>query len=317
MWKSGTFDLEDINEALLKEIVCFDISYPSMSSSCVIFFTESGDEYIISEYGTEWKVVGEIVQLFPEIYEAWTNQGNGVKDEHGYTVRGNWKILPAWEGVILVRVDYFEKFYKHYKTASKYDKEIPCTVARMSFGRDMGAPDERMVFIKNHETREKDIQEARVCKLEVEQNRLTDEDVPWIKCQCEVFEGYIKFLARENSDGTVSVYRWFIQFQKEQEEDGVYILNPPVECYNLFLKRYENLEVSEVEDWAHFYNVYVRDCKAGEFFRSYKEVEKAKAAVVARNEKLGWGNVNKKNMYMLDYEHIKARAEKDMQLLIL
>lgn len=317
MWKSGIFDLEDINDALLKEIVCFDISYPSMSSSCVIFFTESGDEYIISEYGTEWKVVGEIVQLFPEIYETWTNQGNGVKDEHGYTVRGNWEIIPAWGGVMLVRTDYFDKFYEFYKCACKTNKEIPCTVARMSFGRGTGAPDERMVFIKNQEAWERDAQKERERRLEVERNRLTDEDVPWIKCQCDIFEGYIKFLARKNSDGTVSVYRWFIQFQKEQEEDGVYKLNPPVECYNLFLKSYENLEESEVEDWAHFYNVYVRDCKAGEFFRSFKDLEKAKAVVVARNEKIGWGNVNKKNMYRLDYEHIKACAEKDMQLLIL
>lgn len=30
MWKSGTFDLEDINAALIDEIVFFDISYPGM-----------------------------------------------------------------------------------------------------------------------------------------------------------------------------------------------------------------------------------------------------------------------------------------------
>ena len=30
MWKSGTFDLEDINETLIDEIVFFDISYPGM-----------------------------------------------------------------------------------------------------------------------------------------------------------------------------------------------------------------------------------------------------------------------------------------------
>lgn len=30
MWKSGIFEIEDINEALLEEIVFFDISYPGM-----------------------------------------------------------------------------------------------------------------------------------------------------------------------------------------------------------------------------------------------------------------------------------------------
>lgn len=316
MWKSGTFDLEDINEALLNEIVCLEISYPGMSGpGCVIFFTEHGDEYIMSEYGTEWSI-GQILQFFPEIYKAKFNESNGEKDELGYTVSGKWKIMPAFAGVMLVRTDYFDKFYEYYKTARKSDKEIPCSVARLSFGRESGAPNERMVFIKNHEARERDVQEARERRHEVERNRLSDEDVPWIKCQCEIFEGCVKFLVRKNMDGTVSVYRWFIQFQKEQEEDGVYRLNAPVECYNLFLKKYEDLDMAEVKDWAHFYNAYVRDCKAGEFYRSYTELEKAKAAVVARNEKIGWGNVNKKNMYMIDYERIKARAETDMQLLI-
>ena len=38
MWKSGTFDLEDINETLIDEIVFFDISYPGMGEpGCVIF----------------------------------------------------------------------------------------------------------------------------------------------------------------------------------------------------------------------------------------------------------------------------------------
>ena len=57
MWKSGTFDLEDINEALIDEIVFFDISYPGMGEAgCVIFFTKSGDEYIIRHSGTYWHV---------------------------------------------------------------------------------------------------------------------------------------------------------------------------------------------------------------------------------------------------------------------
>ena len=89
-----------------------------------------------------------------------------------------------------------------------------------------------------------------------------------------------------------------------------------IECYNLFLKKYENIDVKEVEDFKNFYNEYVRDCRAGEFSRSYKELDKAKEAVVARNEMCGWGNVNKKNMYMLNYEHLKARVEKDSHLLI-
>ena len=318
MWKSGTFDLDDINKTLIEEIVWFEIGFSNqwVEPGCVIFFTASGDEYIISEHGTEWSV-GDIVKFFPEIYEAWISRMNKAKDEYGWITSRNWKLLSAYQEWILVRADYFEKFYEYYKNASKYDKYCPCTVARRMFGREPNAPKERMVFIKNHEAWEKDEQKARERKLEIEQNRLYDSDVPWMKYKCEIFEGCMKFLICRNNDSTVSVYRWIIQFQKEQEEDGFYGGDPRIECYNLFLTKYDNLDVKEVEDFKNFYNKYVRDCKPGEFYRSYRELDKAKEAVIARNEKASWGNVNKKNMYMLDYEHLKARVEADSQLLLL
>ena len=111
MWKSGTFDLEDINETLIDEIVFFDISYPGMGEpGCVIFITKSGDEYIISQQGTDWHIV-DIVKFFPNMYEVYRNKENGVKDECGFTAINDWKIIPAFAGVFLVRMDYFEKFY--------------------------------------------------------------------------------------------------------------------------------------------------------------------------------------------------------------
>ncbi len=74
MWKSGTFDLEDINETLINEIVFFDISYPGMGEpGCMIFITKSGDEYIISQEGTHWNII-DMVQLFPEVYEVVKNK---------------------------------------------------------------------------------------------------------------------------------------------------------------------------------------------------------------------------------------------------
>ena len=330
MWKSGTFDLDDINKTLIEEIVWFDIRFSNqwVEPGCVIFFTASGDEYIISKHGTEWSV-GGIVKFFPEIYEAWISRMNKAKDEYGWITSRNWKVrVSEYKEWMLVRADYFEKFYEYYKNASEHDKIYPCTVARrmfgrepnaqkeIMFGREPNAQKERMVFIKNHEAREKDEQKERERKLEIEQkererkleieqNRLYDSDVPWMK----IFEGCMKILIRRNFDSTVSVYRWIIQFQKEQEEDGCYRRNPRIECYNLFLTIYDDLDVKEVEDFENFYNKYVRDHKPGEFHRSYRELDKAKEAVIAKNEKDGWGNVNKKNMYMLDYEHLKARVK--------
>lgn len=147
--ESGTFDLEDINEALIDEIVFFDIAYPGMDGpGCVIFFTKSGDEYIISQHGTEWHI-DDIVKLFPDMYEVYQNQDNGMKDEYGFTVIGNWKIIPELAGLFLVRTEYFEKFYAVYQTESEFNKKFPCGAARLLFGNErFSQPDARMVYIK-------------------------------------------------------------------------------------------------------------------------------------------------------------------------
>ena len=148
MRKSGTFDLEDINDALIDEIVFFDISYPGMGNpGCVIYFTTSGDEYIIGQDGTEWNV-DDIVKLFPDMYEVYQNQENGIKDEYGFTIIGNWKIIPEFAGLFLVRTDYFEQFYAVYQTESETNKEFHCGAVRLLFGKERSAPDDRMVYIK-------------------------------------------------------------------------------------------------------------------------------------------------------------------------
>ena len=151
MWKSGTFDLEGINEALIDEIVFFDISYPGMGNpGCVIFITQSGDEYIISQHGTEWHIA-DIVKLFQNMYEVYRNQENGMKDEYGFTTIAGWKRIPEFAGVFFVRMDYFEKFYAIYQTESESNKAFPCGAARLLFGKERYAPNERMVYRKTQE----------------------------------------------------------------------------------------------------------------------------------------------------------------------
>lgn len=316
MWKSGTFDLEDINAALIDEIVFFDISYPGMGDpGCVIFITKNGNEYIISQSGTDWHV-GEIVKLFPDMYEVYRNQENGTKDEYGFKVIGNWKIIPEFAGVFLVRMDYFEKFYSIYQTESESNKEFPCGVARLIFGKKRYAPDERMVYIKTQACWDQDIQKEIARKRETEKNRLSDTDVPWMKYSNIIWEGYIKFWVRKNNDGTFSGFRWLIQVQKEQSEEGNYKQDAPIECYNLFLQKYENMDAKLINDLDKFYFTYVNCHEAGKSVRSYKHLEKAKEAVSIRNEWIGWGNVNKKNVYMIDYEYLKTKIEADSQICI-
>ena len=308
MWKSGTFDLEDINETLINEIVFFDISYPGMGEpGCMIFITKSGDEYIISQEGTHWNII-DMVQLFPEVYEVVKNKKDGAKDEYGFTVINNWKIIPVFAGDFLVRVDYFEKFYPEYQAASESRKNLPLCIARLLFGRDPSAPKERMVYVKNQEC------------WDAEKNRLSDTDVPWIKYNNILRDGYIKFLVRRNRDGTLSAFRWLIQEQKEDDEEGEEgfpKLNGPIECYNLFIQKYENMDPELFNDLENIYFNYVKDEEIGKFVRSYKNLEKAKEAASIRNEMAGWGEVNKKNIYMIDYEYFKKQIEGDSQIFIL
>ena len=309
MWKSGTFELEDINETLINEIVFFDISYPGMGDpGCVIFITRSGDEYIISQRGTDWHLA-DIVKLFPDIYEVWENQENGAKDEYGFTAINNWKIIPEFAGVFFVRTDFFEKFNFKYQAASASEKEFPCSIARLLFGRESYAPNERMVYAKNQECWNQDIQEEIAGKREIEKNRLSDTDVPWMKYYNTIGEGYIKFWIRKNNDGTLTGFRWLIQVQKEEYQEGSYKSDAPIECYNLFLQKYENMDAKLFNDLENIYFTYVQCHEAGKFIRSYKKLEKAKKAVSIRNEWIGWGNVNKKNVYMIDYEYLKKQIE--------
>lgn len=318
MWKSGTFDLEDINEALIEEIVFFDICYPGMGEpGCVIFLTQRGDEYIISQRGMDLHIAEIIKNLFPNIYDAYRNMSGGIKDEYGFAVNGNWKIIPEFAGVFLVRKDYFDKFYSIYQTESETSREFPCGAARKLFGRESYAPKERMVYIKTQECCDRDAQEAIVREQETEKNRLSDTDVPWMKYKNCMFEGYIKFFVCKYDDGTFSGFRWLIQVQREQCQEGCYGIDAPIECFNLFLKKYENIDTKILENPESFYRTYVNYDKAGDFVCSYKDLEKAKEAVCIRNEWCGWGNVNKKNLYMLDYNQLKLYIEGDSQFYIL
>ena len=124
------------------------------------------------------------------------------------------------------------------------------------------------------------------------------------------------FWIRKNDDATFSGYRWIVQEQKEQIKEGCTSENARVECYNLFLQKYENINVQKINDFEELYCAYIKNSKVGRFVRSYKTLEKAKEAVDIRNEWIGWGNVNKKNVYMIDYEYLKTKIEADSQICI-
>ena len=80
--------------------------------------------------------------------------------------------------------------------------------------------------------------------------------------------------------------------------------------------KYENMDAELFDDLEKFYFTYVKCHEAGKFVRSFKTLKKAKEAVCIRNEWIGWGNVNKKNVYRIDYEYLKTQIEADSQICI-
>lgn len=134
------------------------------------------DAWRAKEYGAdEIPELWEKVQLFYHRYHSvgnfivlpnrgtWKGGINGRRGNYKDSVIGNWKIIPEFAGVFLVRMDYFEKFYSIYQAESEMNKEFPCGAARLLFGKQRCAPSERMVYIKTRECWDKDIQE----KLEI------------------------------------------------------------------------------------------------------------------------------------------------------
>lgn len=96
-------------------------------------------------------------------------------DEYGFPVINNWKIIPAFAGVFLVRMDYFEKFYSKYQAVSESGKEFPCCIAGLLFGRGPNAPDERMVYVTNQECWDRELQEEIAIKREVENKSIVND----------------------------------------------------------------------------------------------------------------------------------------------
>ena len=313
MWKSGIFNLTDINEELIREIVYFYIYYGAMGASgYVMFFTKSGDEYIMDQVESERDYICDIVEKFPEIYEVYKSDENDNVDEYGFINVSNWVRIPAFCGELLVRKDYFGRFYVKYRLGSEMDKEIPLWIVSSIFGRENSSPDERMVYVKTKESwdREQELRELR--EKERIENRLSVEEVPWLEYNENTnIKGYIRIMIRRNNDDTYSAYRWCIQEQKEQYEEGLTSINAPVECYNLFLLKYEDINEEVISDFENYYCKYIKKRDIGKFVRSYKTIEKAKEAASIRNEWIGWGNVDKKNVYMIDYEHLRNLVSED------
>ena len=316
MWKSGTFDLSDINEELIKEIVFLEVTYGAIGEpGYVVFFTERGDEYVISQNGTSW-ILDDIVQKFSEIYEAYKNDEGNVIDEYGFKNIRNWVKIPIFSGRLLVRKDYFERFYDRYKMANKIEKQIPLDIVRNVVGREAGASDKRMVYVKTQESWDMQRQLREMKEKERIENRLSEEEVPWLEYNdCIGIKGAIRFWIRRNDDDTYSAYRWCVQEQKEQLEEGCVNITGAVECYNLFLLESDEFNIEIIENFEQLYRSFIMNNKFGKFVRSYKTIEQAKEAASIRNEWIGWGNVDKKNVYMIDYEQLKDYITNDKEIL--
>lgn len=54
----------------------------------------------------------------------------GILDEYGFKNVGNWKAIPAVCGELLVRNDYFKRFYDEYKLVDEMCRDFPLGIVR-------------------------------------------------------------------------------------------------------------------------------------------------------------------------------------------
>lgn len=319
MGKVGTFDLEDLGQELQEKIVFLELSYGSGlgGPGCIIFLTDDGVEYYIDEVGTDTSV-HNMVKLFPEVYKCYRNIDDYETDEIGFVQGDKWNAIHVFAGVFFVRKTYYDKFCPLYMEMKESDRDFLLSLGRKMLGIDkLVTFEDRMVYIKSYQKWEEHNREVEKRERERKENRLTEQDVPWVVYSNNIANGLIWLLIRKESDGKFSVYRWLIQGQRETEKEGCYRLEAPIECYNLFLNRLGQVDEEGISDTENIYRFFKCDAP-GEFIRSYKTIEKAKVAAQERNDwSVGWGNVNKLNVFKIDYEKISHMIAEDKSFFIL
>lgn len=309
-----TFELEDITEELAQKVIFVQYIHSSGLGGVgsITAVTEEGQEYYFGLHECESSEKElEILKRF---------LGENANDKERYADPENhkgFKDLGSWlcKGQVLVRKDFFDRYFDAFQ---KRDMKISPEAVRAMLDPQNKLP--RKIYRrtaeiwKEEERRRKEYEERQV------KNRLTEgEDYEWKEFEYGFEKGYYLLLFKEDNDGSISGSKWTIICQIEQFEEGGQYSNAPIEAYNLYYERYENMggilkypEKGEDKEIYKYTTLTDGVNSYGEFRRTYFTLEQAKYAALKRNEFIGWGNYCKDNLLRTNWDEMTLEeAKKD------
>lgn len=309
-----TFEWEDINDELLEKVVCFSFCRSSGMGDAgyLSAVTESGQEYFIGLDKCTWKK--EI-----ELFYRFLGERPSADELEGNHEIGKWRLVEFCYIKHFVRKDYADKIFSEWQKARVEDKRYDVIYAV----RKLLDPQNKLPQMVLAETQAIWNEEERWRKEQEEwraKNRLVEgEDYEWKEFGNGFDCGYYLLLFKENDDGTISGSKWTIVCQREQFEEGGFKSDAPVEAYNLYYKRYDNMGgilnyfVKGSTDDAEIYRyTTLTDYDYGRFHRTYFTLEEAKSAAMTRNECIGWGEYYKTNLLKRNWSDMTLEeAKKD------
>lgn len=312
-----TFEWEEITDEVLEKVVCFTFRTSSGMGGpgALIAITENGQEYFIGLPDCRRADEFEIIDRF--LGERPVTSSEELERTHEI---GKWRIIKFILSNYFIRKDYYDRIFPEWK---KYlDEKGLISVTEMA--RDLLDPQGKLPKMVLAETQARLDEEERWRKEQEEwraKNRLVEgEDYEWKKLDGVLDYIYYLLLFKEEEDGTISGSKWTIVCQREQFQEGSIMSNAPVEAYNLYYKRYENMggildypedgktEGKEIYRYTTLDDPQYHDY--GRFHRTYRTLEEAKAAALTRNEFMGWGNYYKANLLKRNWSEMTVEEAK-------
>lgn len=319
-----TFEWEDITDEVLEKVVYVKYT-PNPTSGFADYagsltaITENGQEYKIGFEEASRNREVEILKLFlGELPQTHLDCANPSHEMRKWRYRRTY-----FFGNIFIRKDLFDRVISEWEKQLEHNIVTVTEVAKNLLDPQGKLP--RMVLSETQAIWDEEERERREREEWKAKNRLVEgEDYEWKEFRCTSLEhGYYLLLFKRNEDGSISGSRWTIVCQREQFEEGSFKSDAPVEAYNLYYKRYENMggilqypEDGNREDKEIYrYTTLTDDPKNhehGRFHRTYFTLEQAKSAALTRNEFMGWGNYYKANLLTRNWSEMSLEeAKKD------
>lgn len=289
-----SFTLDDISEELFNKTVFFE--YESSSglggSGCIRLLTSEGEEYLLGFEGFEYSE-DELYKFFPIADKSKELDG--------------WEYFYAADITMLIREGFYKQFIEAYENAKEKSKYVfGFEIVKKMLDPENKIP--RNVYVGTEKALQKKAAEMEEQEKQRALVRLTDEDIYWETLYMNNMKqnpiiGYYLLMFKKEEDGSITGSKWSIIFQLEEISPCCESPNSQIEAYNLFYETYYKvkgpLKYPEPTEncMLKYDSSTLNDIQSyGQFIHSYKTLQAAKEGALYRNEFVGWGNYNKRNL---------------------